>query len=191
MQGRCPGVAAVRVGGPLAELLAKVDLEIYSPCLRTVRGTSVMCGQIQRALYGSLAAALLCWNSRVGQLTSEGFEANPYDSCVMNKMENGKQCTVLWHVDDLKISHVDPQVNEGVLARLNTRYGQETVLTVTRGDIHDYLGMTIDYSTDGKVVIRMDDYVENMLDEVPDDMSGVHVTPAADPNRKMPKKRIV
>ena len=26
----------------------------------------------------------------------------------------------------------------------------------------------------------MDDYVENMLDEVPDDMSGVHVTPAAD-----------
>jgi hypothetical protein len=180
MQVDCPEVVHVRLEGPLADLLAKVDPELYTPYLETVRGKSVMYVQLQKALYGTLTAALLFWNSLVEHLTSEGFEANPYDSCVMNKMVDGKQCTVLWHVDDLKISHVDPQVNEGVLARLNTRYGQETVLTVTRGDIHDYLGMTIDYSTDGKVVIRMDDYVENMLDEVPDDMSGVHVTPAAD-----------
>lgn len=31
---------------------------------------------------------------------------NPYDACVMNRMVN-----VAWHVDDLKLRHVDPKVN--------------------------------------------------------------------------------
>jgi hypothetical protein len=96
----------------------------------------------------------------------------------MNKTVNGNQCTVLWHVDDLKISHVDEAVNESVLASLNDWYGQETPLTVTRGDLHDYLGMTLDYSTDGKVAIRMEDYVDSMLEDVPDDMEGTATTPA-------------
>jgi hypothetical protein len=68
------------------------------------------------------------------------------------------------------------------------RYGQETPLTVTRGDIHEYLGMTIDYSTVGKVMIRMDDYVENMLGDVPEDMSGTAVTPAAEHLFKVDRK---
>ena len=37
-----------------------------------------------------------------------GFEINPYDPYVANKMIDGKQMMVLWHVDDLKVSHVDP-----------------------------------------------------------------------------------
>ena len=39
-----------------------------------------------------------------------GFEINPYDPCVANKMVNGAQCTVYWHVDDLKVFHVDEAV---------------------------------------------------------------------------------
>jgi hypothetical protein len=41
------------------------------------------------------------------KLVGWGFETNPYDWCVANKAINGKQCTVRWHVDDLKISHKD------------------------------------------------------------------------------------
>ena len=51
---------------------------------------------------------------------------------------------------------------------------------VTWGKVHDYLGMTIDYSVPGKVIIRMDDYVKAILDEAPSDMDGVVLTPAAD-----------
>ena len=80
---------------------------------------------------------MLFWKDLSGLLYGEGFVANPYDSCVMNKMIGGKQCTVLWHVDDLKISHEDGEVNETVLRVLNARYGDESPLTVTRGDIHD------------------------------------------------------
>ena len=72
-------------------------------------------------------------------------------------------------------------MTEAVLGRLEKRYGKETPVTVTRGDIHEYLGMTIDYSQEGKVVIRMEDYIENMLDELGDDtMQGVATTPAAE-----------
>jgi hypothetical protein len=38
--------------------------------------------------------------------------------------------------------------------------------------------MTIDYSEDGKVKFIMSDYIQGILDEAPDDMDGVAVTPA-------------
>ena len=41
-----------------------------------------------------------------------GFMPNLYDHCVVNKIIEGKQCTIGWHVDDIKISHQDPQVND-------------------------------------------------------------------------------
>ena len=41
-------------------------------------------------------------------------------------------------------------------------------LSVTRGKVHDNLGMTIDFSTDGKVMFKMHEYVQNMVDETPE-----------------------
>ena len=40
-------------------------------------------------------------------LENMGFEINPYGPCVANKMVNGHQMTIFWHVDDLKVSHKD------------------------------------------------------------------------------------
>ena len=51
-----------------------------------------------------------------------GFAKNEYDLCVANKVIDGKQCTVIWHVDDLKISHVDPKVVAWFLNKLQGRY---------------------------------------------------------------------
>jgi hypothetical protein len=45
--------------------------------------------------------------------------------------------------------------------------------------VHDYLGMVIDFSEDGKVQIKMVDYITDMLDELPDDMAGEAASPAA------------
>ena len=38
-------------------------------------------------------------------IESQGFVVTPYDRCVANKNINGKEMTVVWHVDDLKASH--------------------------------------------------------------------------------------
>ena len=73
-------------------------------------------------------------------MLGEGYtDANPYDECVVNKTVKGAISTVLWHVDDLKLSHVDGDVNEDLLRRLSEWYGKETSLSVTRWDIHEYL----------------------------------------------------
>ena len=97
-----------------------------------------------------------------------------------NKTVNGKQCTILWHVDDLKISHVDPDVVTYMIKTIDKEFGQEAPITVRRGKVHDYLGMTLDFSTKGKAKIKMIDYVEGMLADLPVDMAGESATPAAD-----------
>ena len=180
MQVDIDEVVHVRLEGALAELLTKVDPALYTEYLVKENGTTILYIQLDKALYGTLSASMLFWKDLTGHLLRDGFVPNPYDSCVMNKVVDGLQCTVLWHVDDLKISHVNASVCEKVVDLLNVRYGKETPVTVTRGDLHDYLGMTLDFSVDGKVSIRMEDYVENMLADLPGSFDGVAVTPAAE-----------
>jgi hypothetical protein len=60
-----------------------------------------------------------------------GFEIKPYDWCVANKMIDGKQCTVLWHVDDLKISHINPDVNTSIVELIKAESGKESPITIT------------------------------------------------------------
>ena len=57
-----------------------------------------------------LRAALLFYRKLRADLEDMGFEVNPYDPCVANEIVNGSQCTVVWHVDDLKVSHKDETV---------------------------------------------------------------------------------
>jgi hypothetical protein len=95
-------------------------------------------------------------------------------------MIKGKQCTIIWHLDDLKMSHVSIAVLDEIIERLDEKYGKEAPLTVNRGTVHEYLGMTIDFGEKGKVkFIMLNDYVENLLDKVPTGMSGHAATPAA------------
>ena len=53
-------------------------------------------------------------------------------------------------------------------------------LTVRRGKIHNYLGMTLDFLSKGKFIINMDAYLDEVLGDLPKDMDGMVSTPAAD-----------
>ena len=78
--------------------------------------------------------------------------------------------TVVWHVDDMKISHRLPDAVTSFLDWIEKRYGTIGKVKITRGKVHTYLGMNLDYSQDGKVVINMRDYVKkDMLQEFPSD----------------------
>jgi hypothetical protein len=129
-------------------------------------------------MYGTLNAALLFWTKLLGTLSKMGFTTNPYDCCCMNMQIDGSQCTILWHIDDIKVSHTDADVVTKILVLINEEYGKETPLTVTRGLVHDYLGMTIDYSYQDQVWFTMFDYIANMLEALPNDMKGESATPA-------------
>ena len=49
----------------------------------------------------------------------------------MNKIIDNKQFSILWHIDDLKTSHVDPSVVSGVLAYIYAEYGKIAKMTIT------------------------------------------------------------
>jgi hypothetical protein len=46
--------------------------------------------------------------------------------------------------------------------------------------VHDYLGMTFGYSFDKKVRINLWDYIKNVIQEFPEEITGVCATPASD-----------
>ena len=179
MQSDIDELIHIRLEGPMAELLTKVDPKKYRKYLTEEHGKKVMYVELSKALYGTLQGATLFWKNLSGFLVEEGFEINPCDWCVANKMVNGKQCTIVWHVDDLKLSHVEQSVLEDMADKLSAKYGQEAPLTIQRGLVHDYLGMTIDYSEEGKVRFTMPNYIETLLEECPADMDGTAVSPAA------------
>ena len=52
-------------------------------------------------------------------------------------------------------------------------------MTITRGKVHKYLGMAIDYSSPHKVILYMIDYIGKMLDDILEDMKGGSSTPAS------------
>jgi Reverse transcriptase (RNA-dependent DNA polymerase) len=134
--------------------------------------------ELLKALYGTLHAARLFWEKMSGKLKEWGFVANPYDSCVVNKMINGKQCTVVWHVDDLKISHVEQQVVDDVVGLLDSEFGKEVPLSKSTGPVLEYLGIKFDRSVPGEVKVDIADYIKAIIAEMPSDMVGKAATPA-------------
>ena len=69
---------------------------------------------------------------------------------------------------------------DSVLSDLNKQFGTtRKPLAATTGLVHNYLGITIDYSEKGRVIFTMYDYLEDILDEMPGDMKGTSPTPAS------------
>jgi hypothetical protein len=135
--------------------------------------------ELLKALYGTLRAARLFWEKLTGKLVDWGFTPNKYDGCVYNKMVNGKQITVVFHVDNVKLSCVDSTTVDWLIEQLDHEFGKETPLSKSRGKVHDYLGMIFDFTEAGVVSITMFDYIKSVLEEVPKDMLGEAATPAA------------
>ncbi len=50
-----------------------------------------------------MKSALLIYQKLVADLKSLGYD----DPCMANKIINGKQMTICWHIDDLFIGHAD------------------------------------------------------------------------------------
>jgi hypothetical protein len=50
-------------------------------------------------------------------------------------MVNGKQMEVIWHVDDLKVSHVDPKENTKFANWMKEMYGENSQSTVEKSMI--------------------------------------------------------
>ena len=92
---------------------------------------------MSKTLYGLLKSSLDFYNKLRADLEGNGFIINPYDPCMANKMVNDKEMTVIWHVDCLKVSHVDENEKTKFTEWMKASYGKK--ITIRRGKNHDYL----------------------------------------------------
>ena len=80
------------------------------------KGKKVLYVQLDKALNGCVQSALLWYELYSTTLKDMSFKINPRDPCVANCMIGGKQCTVVWYMDNNKISYFDPKVIDNVIA---------------------------------------------------------------------------
>ena len=111
-------------------------------------GIKVLYMRVLRSIYGCIKAAMLWYDLYTQKLKELGFELNAYDMCVANKIINGQQCKIFWHVGDNKVSHEKCAVVEDIIEELEKKFG---AFSVVHGKNQDYLGMIINIIDDKKV----------------------------------------
>ena len=90
------GTVHMILGGTIAKLIVKLEPKIYRKCIWHDKiGKSMLYVQLNKAIYGTLQAALLFWELLSNTHKGRGFKINPYDHCVANKIVNRKQCTII------------------------------------------------------------------------------------------------
>ena len=105
------------------DILCEIN-PIYRDYMVTEGNQKVLYVHITQAIYRMLVSAMFFYCKLIKALLSYGFDQKPYNPCVANKMVNGKQLTICWHLDDLKSSHINPKVNEEFLQWIKDMLGQ-------------------------------------------------------------------
>ncbi len=134
--------------------------------------------KLQKAPYRLMRASLLFYRKLRKEPEAYGFEVNPYDPCVANKMtEVGKQLTMIRHVDDLMGSCEDDFELTKFSCYLGKMYGPK--LRMHLGRKHEYLGMNMEFNKDGTLDVLMFKYLQEVIDDFPEVIKGRAETPVA------------
>ena len=87
--------AIMKMRGKLAPLVVQADPHVCQKCMTMEKRQPVPCAESSKALHGSLKSVLLFYKKFVKDIKEIGFEINPHDPCVANRMVNGKQQTTV------------------------------------------------------------------------------------------------
>ena len=131
--------------------------KIYQKYSVIDKGVKVLHVMQQKTLCGFLLSALLFYSKIMTALKNNGFRLSSYKPCVTKKLVNGKMMTVVWTVNDLKVSHKDPFEVTKFATYLSSIYGNK--LKLQREKVHYYLGIYLDNSDPGVVKVSMIKYL--------------------------------
>ena len=110
-------VVLLKLKGIFAKIMCEINEE-YKQYIQYEKGQKVLYLRVLWTIYECIESALLWYLLYKKTLEEEGYILNPYDLCVANKVIDGKQSTIVWYVDDNKVSHVDPKVVDGLLLKI-------------------------------------------------------------------------
>jgi hypothetical protein len=93
--------------------------------------------ELDKALYGCVEAAALWYDDLKKTIQRDGFEENPYDRCIFNKIcKDGSQMTIALHVDDLIFTNLYDENLDSFFEHLKRTYKDTKIV---RGQILDYV----------------------------------------------------
>ena len=95
----------------VVRMLCQIDTT-YAEYVVMENGQEVIYVHVIKAIYRLLLSTLLFYKKLLTDLIEQGYKINPYNPCVANKIIDGTQHTVMWHINNLKFSHKDPKVND-------------------------------------------------------------------------------
>ena len=170
----------MKIWGELVDWLCEIDPASYLPFVVYERGVKVLYLLVTKAIYGMLEAGLLWYRKLKADLEEQGFVFNDYDPCVANRIVEDKQHTVRFHVDDVLSSHVDEKVNDRFAIWCQEKYGSLKEVEIRRGQIHQFLGMELDFSEDGVCKVKQFGHIEDMISMYADEIGEkIAQTPAS------------
>jgi len=164
----------LKMVGEAMDIMCNVNPK-YVPFVVMENGKRVLHLRLLKVLYGCVESALLWYELFTKTLIGMSFELNPYNPCMANCMIDGKQCTIVWYVDNNKISHVSPKVLTDVIEAIKAKFGK---MMVVRGKRHVFLGMDIVFNDDRTATITMKDYLMESIADSGMDASRTAATPA-------------
>jgi len=122
--------------GEFVDIMCEVNPE-YAAMVAIEHGKKVICMKIKKAIYGMVESALLWSELFSTTLQNIGFTINPYDKFLSNRMVNGKQCTMAWYVNEIKISQQEDKVCTQIADIIESRFG--------KGKKHTFLAWILNY----------------------------------------------
>jgi hypothetical protein len=165
-----------------AKLMVQVDPALYKKNMSSMEKNDkvLLYIKLSKAIYGLLKSALLFYKKFVDNLKNyeSPFIINPYDSCVANATISGLQMTVTWHVDDLKISQVDPYQITKFCQYLASFYGNG--LMVHQGKVHKFLSMDLNFVLEEIIQVLMITYTTKVILDFPKSITSSCTSSAGD-----------
>lgn len=110
----------------LVDIMCNVSKE-YKRFVHFENGKKVLYLRLMKALCACVKSALLWYELFLSTLEGLGLKLNTYNPCVANKVFDGNQCTIVWYIDNTKISHEDGNVVSGVIELIEENFGKMTV----------------------------------------------------------------
>ena len=136
-------MAIIKIRGSLVDIICEIYSDYKAYVTREKRGINQLLIRCLNYLHEPMATCLLYYRNFTKSLTCIGFEINPYDPCVTNKLINGSQVIILFHVDEFKLSHRDLNANDFIIKFILQEY--ESIfdygsgnMSVRRGKVHEY-----------------------------------------------------
>ena len=163
----------IKLDRTLAILLSQVDnisesAGKYDQYLQEIdkdfqTGTIIV--ELDKALYGCLQSARRWYDTLKQVLNDMKYECSDRDPCVFRLYdENGNVVSsIFMHVDDGYFSAASQDIYDNFVTQLNKNFPYG--VTWNHGDIHEYLGMILDFSTTGKCHLTMKKYIESIITE--------------------------